>query len=460
MKIAFVGMGKLGFPCALAASDRGHDVVGYDISPSAKEILESRVYPHREAGAQELLEKTALRIVDTVDDAVGHGDIVFIAVQTPHQPEFEGLNRMPDDRANFNYDALCQSVSAVAKAADAQRKHVTVVVISTALPGTCRHEVYPLLNEYTGFVYNPFFIAMGTTIADYLNPEFVLLGWDATLPANQKFNSLERVQEFYRTLHGPGASPKEAVQAIAELVTAKQPKVANVSVRIGGVPHAVMSVPSAELTKVAYNVFLGLKIVAANSIMEIAHKLDANCDDVTDALALATDRVASAKYMRGGMGDGGGCHPRDQIALSWLAQEYGLSYDLFGAMIAARENQTEWLASLCLDEAMAGYESDTGKSLPIVVLGKAYKKGTNLCLGSPAILLKNILDEFDDVKVDQWDLHVDGTERTFDEAAVFVVATDHDEFFAMTFPAGSVVIDPWGKMKDRDGVKVVRVGRV
>lgn len=458
MNIAFVGMGKLGFPCALAAADRGNDVVGYDVSPQAREILESRKYPHREEGAQALLEETSLRIVDRVDDAVEHADIVFVAVQTPHRPEFEGLTCMPEERADFDYAALRQAVSAVAEAAERQRKHVTVVVISTALPGTCRREVYPLLNDYTGFVYNPFFIAMGTTIADYLNPEFVLLGWDRELPANQRFNSLERVREFYRELHGRSSiSLEEAIRRAAESAKQDVPLV-SVHLRLGGTPHAVMSVPSAELTKVAYNVFLGVKIVSANSVMEIAHKVGADVDDVTRALSLAVDRVASAKYMRGGMGDGGGCHPRDQIALSWLAREHDLSYDLFGSMILAREAQTEWLAELCVDAAVARGRED--RPLPVVVLGRAYKRGTNLTLGSPAILLKNILDEYapSGLRVDQWDPHVDAP-REFDERAVFVVGTDHDEFFRMLFPAGSVVIDPWGKMPDISGVEVVRVGR-
>ena len=422
-KVVFCGMGKLGFPCALAAASRGHDVVGYDVSPAAKEILRSRKYPHREERAQELLETTTLRIVDTVDEAVAHADIVLVAVQTPHQPEFEGITRMPEHRADFDYTALKAAVASIAEAARREKKYLTIVVISTCLPGTCEREVYPLLNEYTEFAYTPYFIAMGTTVPDFLNPEFVLIGLEQPpRSARRAKDSLWQVQNFYYTLHGA--------------------------------PQRLMSVASAELTKVAYNVFLGLKIVAANSVMEIAHKVGANCDDVTNALALATDRVVSAKYMRGGMGDGGGCHPRDQIALSWLAQKLRLSCDLFAAMIKAREAQTEWLVEL------ASRESQNGE-LPIAVLGKAYKRGTNLTIGSPAILLKNLLDEVPHLDVAiHWDPHVDGTPQAFTAPHVFIVATDHDEFFSMDFPKGSVVIDPWGKMMpNREGVKVVRVGR-
>lgn len=417
MKIGFCGMGKLGFPCALSAA-KAHDVVGYDALPHAKAILASRKYPHREVKAQEYLESTTLRIVDTTEALVAHADVILVAVQTPHGPQYEGLTRMPETRADFDYAMLRESVKSIADEAKRQKKHVALVAISTVLPGTSERELYQLLNEYTHYCYTPYFIAMGTTIPDFEKPEFTLLG---VREGENEYT--DKVRQFYNEV-----SPREI---------------------------RTMGVASAELTKVAYNVFLGLKIVAANAIMEIAHKTGANCDDVTNALGKATDRIVSSKYMRGGMGDGGGCHPRDQIALSWLAQELCLSYDLFDAMVQAREMQTEWLSDLCLEASKEG-------ALGIVVLGKAYKKGTNLTFGSPAILLKNLLDEFDAASVDQWDPHVDGDEvRIFDKPTVFIIATDHDEFFddSMVYPKGSTIIDPWGKMKDREGIKVVRVGR-
>ncbi len=419
MKIAFCGLGKLGFPVAMAyAVD--HDVVGYDVSPIPKQVLASRKYPHREDRAQELIEQTTLRIVDTVDDAVAHADIVFVAVETPHRPEYEGVSRMPEPRADFGYKSLKQSVAQIADAAQDLEKYVVIVVVSTVLPGTSARELYPLIrgNSFVSFIYSPMFIAQTTVIQDALNPEFVLVGLD---DSSCDARGILLVGKFFSSLY-----PVRKLH--------------------------FMSVVSAELTKVAYNVFLGLKIVAANAFMELAHKTGANVDDVTDALAQATDRIISSKYMRGGMGDGGPCHPRDQIALSWLAQEVDLSFDIFGAMVRAREAQTEWLAYLCFEAAAL-------TRLPIVVLGKAYKRGTNLVVGSPALLLKSMIDEQSvQVACEQWDPHVDGS-RVFADPAVFIIATDHDELFAMSLPLGSVVIDPWGKFRDVSGIRVVRVGR-
>ena len=83
--------------------------------------------------------------------------------------------------------------------------------------------------------------------------------------------------------------------------------------------------------------------------MEACHHLpNTNVDDVTNALKMANRRLISDAYMSGGMGDGGGCHPRDNIALSHLSQKLGLSYDWFEGIMMQREKQSEWLADLVI----------------------------------------------------------------------------------------------------------------
>jgi UDPglucose 6-dehydrogenase len=208
--------------------------------------------------------------------------------------------------------------------------------------------VFVAVQTLPRLLYNPFFIAMGTTIPDFQHPEFVLIGTDGAHPGP--------LREFYSKIHS------------------KQ--------------LFVTTIKTAELTKVAYNTFIGLKIAFANTMMELCEKTGADVDDLVDALSLADKRLLSPAYLRGGMGDGGGCHPRDNIALSWLAREVGLSYDLFEALMVCRERQTEWLADLIVEE-----QNMTAEYRPIEILGKAYKPETALTVGSPATLLANILDE-------------------------------------------------------------------
>lgn len=337
MRVGFVGLGKLGLPVALAIEAAGHEVMGWDPSPAVQDYIAYRSIPYVEEGASELLAETRIEILQpSVISALA--DLIFVAVQTPHEPQFEGTTRLTEERADFYYGHLEEAIDSVREA------QCPVVVISTVLPGTLD------ALAATHVLYNPFFIAMGTTIPDFRNPEFVLVGTDGAHPGP--------LREFYASIHSK--------------------------------PVFVTTIKTAELIKVAYNGYIGMKIAWANTMMEICHKTGADVDDVVDAISLANDRIISPKYLRGGMGDGGGCHPRDLIALSWLARELRLSYDIFGALMECREKQTDWIASLVLN-ASGGWS--TGVRDPVEILGKAYKPETALTVGSPATLLANLLAE-------------------------------------------------------------------
>jgi UDPglucose 6-dehydrogenase len=412
-RIGVCGLGKLGFPIALVVNRKGHSVIGYDPSPVPRQILDTRIYPHRELKAQQYLEGTTMRLAGSMSELVAESDIVLVLVQTPHDPRYEGVSRLPAERVDFDYTYLKSAVANIAAQCAFQHKRVVLTVMSTVLPGTMDREIKPLLNAFTPLVYSPAFPAMGTAILDFEEPEFYLLGVDDAKAA-------ESMEAFYKTLSG------------AQI--------------------ARMSVRSAEATKVFYNSFVSAKIGLASAWMEMCDGLGANVDDVSRALTAANSRLISPRYMRGGMPDGGGCHPRDNIALSWLARSLGMKYDLFGSIMEAREQQTAWLAGKLEQYARA-------RDLPVVILGKAFKANTELTVGSPATLLREILIEtYPAEQVSWWDPYLD-EHRTFAEPAVFFIATCHDDFYGLTYPAGSVIIDPWGRMTDRDGIQVVRVGR-
>jgi UDPglucose 6-dehydrogenase len=152
------------------------------------------------------------------------------------------------------------------------------------------------------------------------------------------------------------------------------------------------------------------------------------------------------------MGDGGGCHPRDNIAMSWLSKTLNLSHDYFQDLMIAREDQTEWLANLCITE-----------NRKVCILGKSFKPETNIQTGSPAILLANILKE-KGIQVTQIDPHTDG-EKAFNEVfgsvdnnTLFFLGTQHDYFKTLNYPKRSVVIDPFRYMPNIDGVKIIKIG--
>ena len=146
------------------------------------------------------------------------------------------------------------------------------------------------------------------------------------------------------------------------------------------------------------------------------------------------------------MGDGGGCHPRDNIALSWLAGKIDLSYDFFESIMLAREKQTEWLADLMMEHDM-----------PKVILGKSFKPESNIMVGSPALLLHALLAERGEL-CEIYDPFVDGGELPDFSPSCFLIATRHEYFAKIKFPKNSVVIDPWRYIGDQSEVKIIRIG--
>ena len=192
MKIGFIGLGKLGLPVALAVESKGHEVIGYDISAKVKNIIDTKKIPYKEIWAQGYLNNSKIKF-DNIKNVVLHSDIIFVPIQTPHDPLYEGVTRMPEERVDFNYKHLIKGMKDLSDEIEKQKKNKVVIIISTVLPGTIKREIKPLLGKYTKLCYNPFFIAMGTTINDFLNPEFILFGVDDIVAA-------EKAEKFYKTI--------------------------------------------------------------------------------------------------------------------------------------------------------------------------------------------------------------------------------------------------------------------
>ena len=398
MRVGWIGLGRLGLPCAMAMASRGITVCGYDPHPQSVESLDY------EAGLADLPMRGTFRQYSSVRQVVANSDIVLVAVQTPHEPRFDGTHLLDDDRADFETAYLANAVREVCREAEALKHRITMAVVSTVLPGTWDRIVAPYLNGYVHGAYTPSLIAMGTTVDDWLRPEMVICGTDD----EWAFGAVERM---HLQMHDR--------------------------------PIMRMRPIEAELTKQSYNTFIGLKIVFANSLMEICHHTGADVDAVTGALAQASDRIISPKYLAGGMGDGGGCHPRDNLAISWLSQRLGLSVDVAGFAMQAREAQSWWLADLVEHwRRMSG--------LDVALCGTEYKANVPLTVGSAALLLERMLDGCQTVSV-----HQDLPESPH----VFVVTTNHDRWRDETWPAGSVILDPWGMIADQPGCTVIRIGR-
>ena len=410
MNIGFLGLGKLGLPVSLAVESKGHKVFGYDISKQTIDDIRNRKIRYREEWVDKYLPKTKLEI-NNINELVKNSEIIFVPIQTPHEPQYEGVTRIPDKRIDFDYSYLIDGIKDLSTAIEKNGEDKVVIIISTVLPGTIRSNIKPLLGNHTKLCYNPFFIAMGSTIRDFLYPEFILFGVDDEAAA-------DTAQKFYKTICDS--------------------------------PFYKTTIENAELIKVSYNTFISTKIAFINTIMEMCHKLpNTNIDDVTNALMLGNKRLISGAYLRGGMGDGGGCHPRDNIALSWLARKLDISNDLFDQIMKQREKQTDWLVSLIKENQI--------KDKKTYILGKSFKPETNIQTGSPSILLENLLKE-SGINAIMYDPYVDSNKPIF-EKGVYFIGTQHEVFERFNFPKGSVIIDPFRMVnKDLSHVKVIRIG--
>ena len=379
MKIGFIGVGKLGKDAAEVMANH-HDVIGYDVID---------------------VKPSNFTMVGSIQNVCKDRDIIFVAVPTPHHPDYDG--RFPTyhlPNKDFDYSIVKQVLSEVNKYTT---KDQLVVLISTVLPGTIRREFIPLCDNFR-FIYNPYLIAMGTVKFDMVNPEMIIIGTeDGSLTGDAKL-----LIDFYDTL------------------------VTNTT------RCEVGTWDEAEAIKIFYNTFISTKVVLVNMIQDVAEKNgNMNVDIVTGALERSTQRILGPAYMKAGMGDGGGCHPRDNIALRFMSEKLGLGYDLFDSIMEAREVQAK-------NMAMRLVELSKEYNLPIIILGKSYKPDVNYLDGSSSILVSHYINECG-VQVD-FDIEIP-------KAAIYLLA-HFNKFHEYPFPQGSVIVDPWRKYYSEENIVI------
>lgn len=406
MNIGWIGLGKLGMPCAEAIAHKRHTVFGYDI---------------------ESVSSQHVTVCDSIKSVTAHSDIVFVAVPTPHAAEYDGraptAHLAPKD---FDYSIV---KSVIAEANQHMNTTQLLVLVSTVLPGTVRRELAHLVTN-TRFVYNPYLIAMGSVAWDMVNPEMVMIG---TVDGNES-GVAKQLTNFYKT------------------IMENNPR------------YVVGTWDECECIKVFYNTWISTKIGLSNMILDVAERQgNINVDVVTRALADSTMRIMGPQYMQAGMGDGGACHPRDNIALRWMAQQLELGYDLFDSIMNAREQQAKNLATLLVKLAQQHNQ-------PIVIHGKAYKPGVVYYDGSYSLLVGNYCKELgiDPIYVDP----LTGDIYNPSDPCVFLMAHSAATTYKYTrlseyafdalycaIPSGSTVVDPWRNYETADHtIKVIHYG--
>ena len=395
MKCGFVGVGKLGFDAASVMAEY-YEVDGYDVRP---------------------VEHHSVNMKKTLEECVTGKDIVFIAVPTSHHPDYDG--RYPTSHLppkDFDYSMAIEATRQVDELVD---ENTLIVMISTMLPGTVRREIAPLIKNGR-FIYNPYLIAQGTVQWDMKNPEMIMIGTE-----NGEVNAdYLTLCAFYK--------PMLEKETRIELGTWEE----------------------VESMKIFYNTFITAKLSLVNMIQDAAMAVGhMNVDVVTDALKKSTDRIMGPSYMKAGLGDGGGCHPRDNIALRSFVKKHGFSYDLFDAIMVAREEQARNIAKFAANLVP--------KDWPIVVLGSGFKPGVDQKAGSPSILVGYYLEELGynvtyDKDVLKPGLYGSNAPQVSQTTGYILRWSGH--FNDWPFTPGSIVIDPWRACPARGNVHVYHYG--
>lgn len=434
MRIAVVGLGKLGAPLAAVLASKGNQVLGIDVNPEAVRLLNEGRAPVEEPGLQELVSASHERLSATMDlGAAAGAEVSILLVPTPS-----------DERGAFSNEHVLAAVDEIGRSLAAHDDYHVVVVASTVMPGSCDGEIRPALEsasgrrvgETLGLCYSPEFIALGNVIRDMLEPDMVLIG-----------ESDSRAGDVLERLYAG--------------VCENDP------------PFRRMSLVNAELTKIAVNTYVTMKISYANTLADMCERLPgADVEAVTDALGL--DTRIGGKYLRGALSYGGPCFPRDNKAFGVLARDLGTEPLLAEATDAVNVAQTDRLARVVQSRLKAGNA--------VGILGLAYKPDTGVIEESPGLALARLLGNagyevrvYDPVATEAGVQALDGLAHGCSSAAellaqsdVTVITTPWPEFADLPIESleregrRAVVIDCWRLLPEgasNGAVEIVRLGR-
>ncbi|MFZ6015905.1 MAG: UDP-glucose dehydrogenase family protein [Patescibacteria group bacterium] len=328
-KVSVIGLGKLGSPIIATLGERGFKTLGADINEHYVTCINNAEAPVEEPLLDEMLKKNKDLIKASLDveDVVYQTDATLIIVPTPSEANGE-----------FSTAFVIEALKPIAKALARKSDFHVIVLTSTVLPGASEKDIIPVLENLSGkkcgvdfgYCYNPEFIALGSVIKNLLNPDFILIG-----ESDKKSGDL--LEEFYKRYceNNP--------------------------------PIQRMRIVNAEITKISINTFVTTKISFANMIAQLCDMIPGgNVDEVTSAVGL--DKRIGLKYLKGGVGYGGPCFPRDNRALAKVYDKFGLEHSI--AKATDKINQSH--ADFIVDKITKLIPE--GKS--VAVLGLSYKPNT------------------------------------------------------------------------------------
>jgi UDPglucose 6-dehydrogenase len=344
--ISVFGIGKLGLPLAATAANKGYQVTGVDMNQTVVDTVNEGKSPYFEPGLSELIAKVHPNLKATTDygQAIRNSSVSFIVVPTPSEPD-----------GSFSTKYVESVIHELAKELKKKSEFHVITLNSTVLPGSTERVIKDVLEKETGkqcgkdfgVCYSPEFIALGSVIRDFTNPDVILIG-----ESDPKSGSL--LEAVYR------------------------------EVCVNNPPIVRTTIQNAELAKISLNAYVTMKISFANTLAEMAEKLPGGDADVISKM-LGFDSRIGRKYLSGSLAFGGPCFPRDNKAFAALAKRLGCQANLAVTTDDVNRHQIERAVELI--------EKSTGsvKGKAIAILGLTYKVNTDVIEESAAIKIVNSL---------------------------------------------------------------------
>jgi UDPglucose 6-dehydrogenase len=344
MKLSIIGLGKLGAPMAAVMVHKGHTVTGVDVNPAYVAAIQEGRAPVNEPNLAAMIQANRERLSATEDcqAAVLATEVTFIMVPTPSEPG-----------GGFSMKYVLSAAEQIGAALRTKAGWHLVVLSSTVMPGCTGGELLPALEAHSGkkcgrdfgLCYNPEFIALGSVIKDMLNPDMILIG-------ESDARSGELLEKLYKG------------------VCDSNPRIQR------------MNYVNAELTKLSVNTFVTTKISYANMLAQVCERLPGADADVVCS-AIGSDSRIGQKYLKGALGYGGPCFPRDNVAFSALARATGAPALLAEATDQLNRRQIPRLAEIV--------RTRLPKDGTVGVLGLSYKPDTEVIEESQGLELAKFL---------------------------------------------------------------------
>lgn len=434
MKIAIVGLGKLGAPMAAVLASAGHQVTGYDLDEGTVTAIRNGKASVDETGLQSTIDASEGRLTATTNlsEALKDASLSIVIVPTPSRED-----------GGFDATYAVEAVTQIGECLRGSNTDHVISLASTVLPGTTCGEIRQALEKSCGqslsssdcnigLCYNPAFIALGSVIHNLRNPDLVLIG-------------------------GEDRHTAEVVENAWRAVWENEPTVAH------------LATIDAELAKISVNSFVTMKISFANTIAELCENMP-GADAAAVLSAIGHDSRIGRKYLMPGLGFGGPCFPRDNYAFSRFAQDVGQTAPLANATDKVNKRQVERI----LKRIKASLPQ--GKS--IAVLGLSYKPGTSVILESQAVdLAEDLAAAGYETRV--WDpAALDNARQTLTAEVIFSqsleAATDNVNAVIVATPwpeivhfvnalsgqeaAPELIVDLWHCIDVKDGQQLITIG--